>query len=220
MNLISIIHAGLHDIITITTPQSHYEQSTDLYPLLSIPIKARHRGQDESTSNTPDKHRFKNSDTSSTPEYTASRITSGQHTCSVRTLVTSSNTPIHDDTAAQLDSAGEAVLLHFCELVFDEVSKMVLRSHELFNSCLWSKTNNECSSSMVMDEGAEQSKRGNRVVSFNLPDSPEKVDSLAEVLKQDGGEVQTKLSNLLSSLYSRLVGYKYLHMGLLFPPSF
>jgi hypothetical protein len=103
----------------------------------------------------------------------------------------------------QLGPAVEAVMLHFCELIFDEVNQMVLSSHDQFISILWSKSSQYSSTVMLGGgEGGEGEKRASRVVSFNVPDSPEKVDSLAEVLKQ-GGELKSKMGNILASIHAK-----------------
>lgn len=98
----------------------------------------------------------------------------------------------------QLDPAVETVIIHFCELIFDAVNQMVLCSHDQFASTLWSSSI-QYSSSVVLGEAGDQQERTKpgRVVSFNVPDSPEKADSLAEVLKQDAGEMQARVGDLL-----------------------
>ena len=44
--------------------------------------------------------------------------------------------------AVELSEVAEKVLNHFCELVFDTVSKMVQRSHEQFCAALWGSSEN------------------------------------------------------------------------------
>ena len=53
--------------------------------------------------------------------------------------------------AVELSEAAEQVLSHFCELVFDAVSKMVQKSHDQFCAALWG-------SSKKIQNGAEGSK--------------------------------------------------------------
>ena len=113
--------------------------------------------------------------------------------------------PLTHETLGQLalNAAAETVLLHFCEVTFDAVNTMVLQSHGQFSVTLWSRST-QLSSSMVLKEEEEggEGKKSCRVVSFNVPDSPEKVESLAEVLKQEGGgkEWQQKVKDLATSL--------------------
>lgn len=102
----------------------------------------------------------------------------------------------------QLEPAVESVMVHFCELIFDVVNGMVLSSHDLFTSTLWSKSSRHSSSVVLGEDGVEQERKVTRVVSFNVPDSPEKVESLAEVLKQDG-ELQARMGNLATELLAK-----------------
>ena len=104
----------------------------------------------------------------------------------------------------QLGPTEEAVVGKFCELVFDTVSKMVLKSHEQLCSCLWGSVNsnkeqedgsiqgNDSSQSDSQngkpESGNVETKTGNikpnkkvKVVTFDLPDSSTKGNSSVEL---------------------------------------
>lgn len=130
-----------------------------------------------------------------------SGIHSAQHTSSAGTMALSF-TAAHDHMG-QLDPAVEAVMIHFCELIFDVVNRMVVSSHKLFSSTLWSSSSQDSSSVVLGEGGDQQERKPSRVVSFNVPDSPEKAESLAEVLKQDGGELQARMGDLAASLHAK-----------------
>ena len=108
------------------------------------------------------------------------------------------------DILSQLGPTEEAVLGKFCELVFDTVSKMVLKSHEQLCSCLWASENsskeqedgnaqeNDSSSSDSQngkpESGNVETKTGSvkpnkkvKVVTFDLPDSSPKGNSSVEL---------------------------------------
>ena len=86
---------------------------------------------------------------------------------------------------SKLGSVEEAVLVKFCEIVFDKVGKMVVKSHDQLCSCLWS------SGDLESDTGRSRSnsnttisktiKAKSKNVSFNLPDSPAKGNSATEL---------------------------------------
>ena len=86
---------------------------------------------------------------------------------------------------SKLGSVEEAVLVKFCEIVFDKVGKMVVKSHDQLCSCLWSSEDPE------PDTGSSRSNSNTTVmkivktksknVSFNLPDSPAKGNSATEL---------------------------------------
>lgn len=211
LHLIAVIHTALLEIVGITVPHTKKQQITDLHPFLPLPLKDRNPVE-SGRSSTTDRRSALNPDYSnkSTPQRSghASGMHSAQQTSSAGTMILSF-TPTHD-ALGQLGPAVEGVLLHFCEVTFDVVNKMVLYSHDLFSSMLWS--GGVLSHPLLglgqeeaEQEGeGEQAKKPSRVVSFNVPDSPEKVDSLAEVLKQEGGEIREKIGNLLSSISTRL----------------
>lgn len=214
-HLISVVRAALFEIVNITAPGAMKLPSMELNPFLSLPIKLA----ESSGSSTAERRSTFNPDYSnkSTPQRSgyASSLQSTQHTSSAGTMVLSF-TPTHD-SLGQLGPAVEEVLVHFCEETFDVVNKMVLTSHDLFASTLWNRSSQQTCSA-VFEEGEEgeegygkdMERRNSRVVSFNVPDSPEKVDSLAEVPKHAvEGELESKIGNL-ASLRNKLVPQKLL----------
>lgn len=198
LHLTSTIRTALLDIVSIASPSgSHLQETSELHTFLSLPLKSRNP-TDSSGSSTADRRSNSNKSTPQRSGY-ASGMQSAQQISSAGTVVWSS-TPTHEHME-QLGPAVETVILHFCELTFDEVNKMVLSSHDQFVSTLWSKFVQHSSSMMLGDGGeGEREKKASRVVSFNVPDSPEKADSLAEVLKQDGRELQEKMGSITAAL--------------------
>ena len=199
LHLISTIYTALLELVTIASAQSN----TEPRPFLPLPLKVYNNS---STSISAGRHRQKsmNSD-KSTPqrsERDISRLHSAQHTSSGGTVVMPS-TPMKS-AVEWLGPIAEGVLLHFCEITLDTVKKMIFCSHDRFNDTLWSASSEISPVPSVSPGGNGYDKKGTRVVSFDVPDSPEKVDTLAEVVRrQDGRELQTKFSNLASSLYRR-----------------
>ena len=199
LHLISNIRSALYEIVSITAPSGsvRLQETAELQSLLRLPLKPRNPA-DSSGSSTADRRSNSNKSTPQRSGY-ASGVQSAQQISSAGTIVWPS-TPTHEHMG-QLGPVVESVILHFCELTFDEVNKMVLASHDQFVSTLWSKFVQHSSSAMLGDDGeGEGEKKASRVVSFNVPDSPEKADSLAEVLKQDGGELQAKMGSITAAL--------------------
>ena len=200
LHLITIIRAALLEIVSITGSQQH---GAELNTYLPLPLKPH----SSSNSSAVGRHSTTNPDFSnkSTPQRSGyvSGMQSTQHTSSMGTMVMT----LAQETLGQLalNAAAEAVLMHFCEVTFEAVNNMVLHSHAQFSLTLWSRSTKLSSSLLFKEEGegweANGERRSSRVVSFNVPDSPEKVESLAEVLKQDGGgEWQERVKNLAASL--------------------
>ncbi len=202
LHLISVIRAALLEIVRITTPNAAKLQTTGLHPFLPLPLSARSAVESTSGSSMAERRSAYDSN-KSTPLRSgyASGMHSAQHTSSAGTMVLRF-TPTHD-SMGQLEPAVEAAMVHFCELTFSAVNEMVFSSHDLFVDTLWSRSSQHSSSSALLGE-EQQERRASRVVSFNVPDSPEKVESLAEVLKQDG-ELQARMGSLVESLRAKLV---------------
>lgn len=202
LHLISIIRAALMEIVRLTSPHREGQQASELHSFLPLPLKGRNPAESSGSSSTGERRGTLSN--KSTPQ--RSGHASVQHFSSPGTMVVSI-TPTHD-IIGQLEPAAEGVIVHFCEITFEMVNQMVLRSHDLFSRMLWSRSGPPSSTSLGEGEGQEgdgEEKRASRVVSFNVPDSPEKVESLAEVLRHDGGELQDKIGNLLTSLQARSV---------------
>lgn len=199
LHLITIIRTALLEIFSITGSQQ--QQDPDIHTYLPLPLKSRNPYESSITSST--ERRSSTNPELSTPQRSgyASEIQSTQHTSSMGTMVMT----FAQDALGQLalSTAAESVLIHFCEIAFDAVNTMALQSHGQLSVTLWSRST-QLSSSLVLKEEreGEGEKRSSRVVSFNVPDSPEKVESLAEVLKQEGrgGDWQEKIKNLATSL--------------------
>ncbi len=199
LHLVSGICTALIEILTITSPHRN-EQDTELHSFQPLPLKIRSSAVSSSRSSIAERvGTTSNSDYSnkSTPDQgTPRRRPSAQHSSSGTMAGTS-------DIVGQIGAIAEEVLLHFCEVTFDTVNNLVRCSHDHFISALWSISSNSPSSLDEKEEkeegSSDQARKGNRMVSFNVPDSPEKVESLAEVFKQDEGELQAKISNLLSA---------------------
>lgn len=217
LHLITVIRTALLEIVNLTAPRTGRE-TTELHPFMPTLPNRAHNPAESSRSSTAEKHSTTNPDYSnkSTPQRSscyASGMQSAQHMSSPGTMVFSI-TPTHD-AIGQLGPVVEGVLVHFCEATFDVVNRMVLRSHDLFSGMLWSRSSQLPSGYLLLGEEEqeeevreageqEQERRASRVVSFNVPDSPEKVESLADVLKQDRGQLQAKIESLVTSLYKRL----------------
>ena len=194
---ISIIRTALLEIVQLTTPPPEGQQTNELHPFLPLPLIKDHTPAESSSSTVERRAIYSNK---STPQ--RSGHASIQHFSSPGTTVLSI-TPTHD-VIGQLGPVAEGVIVHFCELTFDTVNKMVLRSHDLFSNMLWSPMATRSTALLREGEGQQEAdKRPSRVVSFNVPDSPEKVESLAEVVKHD--ELQGKINSLLSALQTRSV---------------
>ena len=202
-HLISVVRAALFEIVNITSPGAMKLPSIELSSFQPLPLKLVESSR-SSTIN-PD---YSNK---STPQRSghASGLQSTLHTSSAGTMVMSFS-PTHD-SLGQLGPAVEGVLIHFCEETFDVVNKMVLASHDLFSSTLWNRSSQQTRSAVFEEdkgdegeegeegEGKDKERRNSRMVSFNVPDSPEKVDSLAEVPRHAvEGEIQSKIGNLAS----------------------
>lgn len=203
LHLISVVRMALLEIVMLTTPRKEGQQTSELHSFLSLPLKGRNPAESSGSSSVGERRGTLYSN-KSTPQ--RSGHASIQHFSSPGTTVLSI-TPTHD-IVGQLEPVAEGVIVHFCEMTFEAVNKMVLRSHDLFSRMLWSRSGPPSSTSLVEGEGQEvdgEGKKASRVVSFNVPDSPEKVDSLAEVLRHDGGELQAKIGDLLTSLQTRSV---------------
>lgn len=198
LHLITIIRTALLEIVSITASQQH---DAEVHTYLPLPLKVANPN-DSSNCSTAERRsttipEFSNK---STPQRSGnvSGLQSTQHTSSMGTMVMT----LANETLGQLalDAAAESVLIHFCDVTFDAVNTMVLQSHGQFSLTLWSRSTKVSSSMLFNEEGeGDGEKRSSRVVSFNVPDSPEKVESLAEVLKQEG-EWQEKIKKLAASL--------------------
>lgn len=203
LHLISVVHSALLEIVSIASPNLE-ENLAGLHTSLTVPLKLSRSTAESSwiaATHTPDKR-----STKSTPQHSehVSRILSGQYTQSSSETMTLLYSPLHD-ISQRLGPAVEDVLVHYCEILMDVVRGTVLRSHDQFSNSLWSKPSKYLTKSALLEEEEEErAKRGSRVVSFNVPDSPEKVDSLAEVMKQDGSKLQEKLRNFTSARYTQL----------------
>ena len=195
LQLIAVIRTALFEIAKITSPSTNARhQISELHQSLPLALRNRHPAESSGSSTTADKRSFHpDYSNKSTPQ--RSGLHSVQHTSSAGTLVTSF-TPIHE-ALGQLDPAVEAVMQYFSELIFEVVNRMVLSSHDQFISSLWSSAHSSQHSSSVLLE--QHHEKSSRVVSFNVPDSPEKVESLAEVLKQDPKELQTRMGSLVEA---------------------
>ena len=212
LHLITIIRTALLEIVSITASQ---QPGSELNTYLPLPLKPHYPNESSNSSAGGRRTATTNPELSnkSTPQRSgfASGLQSTQHTSSVGTMVMT----LAHETLGQLalNAAAEEVILHFCEVAFDAVNSMVLRSHDQFSLTLWSRSTQISSSLLFKEEGeggeGDGERKSNRVVSFNVPDSPEKVESLAEVLKQEGGEWQEKIKNLASSLNLSRYGTVY-----------
>lgn len=202
---LSTIHTALLEIVAITTPPQEGWQTGELRPFLPLPFRSHNPAESSGSSTAEKRTAYSNK---STPQ--RSGHASVQHFSPGTTV--QSVTPTHDITSP-LGPVAEGVIVHFCERTFETVNKMVLRSHDLFSRMLWSRSKSAPPSSTSLGgglgegEGLEAgeggSKRAIRVVSFNVPDSPEKVESQAEVGRQEAGEIQAKVESLMASLQAR-----------------
>lgn len=198
-SLISVIHKALLEIVAMTS-LSNKKQISEFYLFQSLPTtKQQNRTNSGSTiAERHGTHTVNSISSRSTPQNSVRDISkySTRHTMSTGTMVVAS-TPTQD-IMGQLEPAEEDAILYFCEVTLDVVHKMVLHSHDQFTSCLRS-TYTEClSSEDEQERGGAKARRENRVVRFDVPDSPEKVDLLAEVLRQDSEAMQVKLNTLFS----------------------
>lgn len=204
LHLTSVIHMALLEIVMLTAPRKEGQQTSELHPFLSLPLKGHNPAESSGTGSSVGERRTLHSN-KSTPQ--RSGYASMQHFSSPGTTVLSV-TPTHD-MIGHLEPVAEGVIVHFCEMTFEAVNEMVLHSHDLFGEMLWSRSGPPSSVSLSEGEGQVgeegEGKKASRVVSFNVPDSPEKVESHAEVLRHDGGELQIKIGDLLTSLQTRSV---------------
>ena len=127
-----------------------------------------------------------------------------KHSQSTGTVVLA-GTPTPQESMRDLEPAIETAMLYFCETTLDIAQKMILQSHEEYSNSLQSMINNNASSdsSLKVENLGANSGRVKRVVRFDVPDSPEKIESLVEVLKQDNEALQDKLNSLMSTFSER-----------------
>ena len=85
---------------------------------------------------------------------------------------------------SKLGSVEENVLMKFCELVFDSVGRIVVKSHDQLCSCLWSSEALEPGTehkSLPLSSVSKAPVTRTRVVTFDLPDSPSKGNSAIDL---------------------------------------
>jgi len=83
----------------------------------------------------------------------------------------------------KLGSTEETVLMKFGEQVLDSVGQMVVNSHEQLCTCLWSSKGSDLNISINSKSGASTpvQKANTKTVTFDIPDSPAKVNSATEL---------------------------------------
>lgn len=200
LSLISTIRNSLHEIIAMTSHQSNKKMS-EFHPFLSPQAtKQKNRAESESTiAERCGTRTISSISNKSMPSVCEVARNSTQHAQSTGTAVVSSS-PKHN-IMDKLRPAVEGAILYFCEVTLYVVYKMILHSHGKLSSSLRSASS-ECQSRRnKQGRGGTQVRKESRVVSFDVPDLPEKVDSLAELLRHDldSETMQAKLNNLISS---------------------
>ena len=89
------------------------------------------------------------------------------------------------EVLSKLGTVEENVLMKVCELVFDAVGRMVVKSHDQLCSCLWSSEAfepvTEHKSPSLSPSSRTPAVTRARVVTFDLPDSPAKGNSAIDL---------------------------------------
>jgi len=206
LDFISVIHQGLLKILslTCTQPRRRQAQSQQMPPLHSPGRAPSQTTSDSNISNKHSLHASTNVSCKSTPQGSLRDFSkhSVKHSQSVGTVVMA-RTPVPQDSMADLEPGVETAMLYFCEATLDIAQKMVLKSHEEYSRCLLNGTRSSSDLGEAGGKEASSGKANNRVVRFDVPDTPEKVESLVEVLKQDKEAMKDKMDSLMSAFSER-----------------
>lgn len=196
------IQTALLEIMTLTSPLNRRDKGNGALVKAALENDPQHLTSVSPSSN--ERASFTHSPKDHTHSTRASSHVYSTHNTSAATLVNSFSTATHPlmETLGQLGSTEEEVLVGFCELVLDTVSKMVSKSHDQLLSCLWANEDSskkqgtghlqehDSSISSSRDEKMEagitaiesiKPDKRIKVVTFDLPNSPGKATSSVEL---------------------------------------
>ena len=211
IGFISVIHQGLMKTLSLThtQPRKRQAHSQQILPPLHSPGRVPSQmTSDSNISNKQSLHTSTNVSSKSTPQASSrdfSKHSSMKHSQSVGTVVMA-GTPVPQDSMGGLEPGVESAMMYFCETTLDITQKMVLKSHEEYSRCLQNTLSGAMSSNDLGEVGGLEvgsSGRVNRVVRFDVPDTPDRVESLVEVLKHDKEAMKDKMDSLIATFSER-----------------